>query len=201
MTELGIAVFNCPATRELRGVLFYDLTCDNLVRCRSGGAVLPAVQVTAVVDRYSGSYGSCSSLRRCSVIWPGRLTGLPLVLRRSGCGRGCWRRRRARWRLVRRSFAVSVAGSDPNPAADGRACWPRCGRTATRAWTSATAGGYRPPGRAVSHNDQRLDAAWAPSDEWWFHNRFRQMATLPAQTAQCRSSTRSTSCSSGRRRN
>src|SRR5258707_1337277 len=36
-----------------------------------------------------------------------------------------------------------------------------------------------------SHSDRRLDAAWAPSHEWWFYNRFRQMVALTAQAADC----------------
>jgi hypothetical protein len=35
------------------------------------------------------------------------------------------------------------------------------------------------------HNDQRLDAAWVPSHEWWFYDWFRQTVTLTARAAGC----------------
>jgi hypothetical protein len=46
----------------------------------------------------------------------GRLTSGAAALRLRAGG---WRRRRASWKLARRSSAASVAGSGPNPAADG----------------------------------------------------------------------------------
>lgn len=36
-----------------------------------------------------------------------------------------------------------------------------------------------------SHDDQRLDAAWVPGDEWWFYDWFRQTVKLTARAAKC----------------
>ena len=36
-----------------------------------------------------------------------------------------------------------------------------------------------------SHNDQRLDAAWVPGDEWWLYDWFRHTVRLTARDANC----------------
>lgn len=36
-----------------------------------------------------------------------------------------------------------------------------------------------------SHNGERLDAAWAPGDEWWLYDWFRHTVRLTARDASC----------------